>query len=143
MRVSPREVAGWLLLLSASLALSLAAWRLPPRPDPPAPPPPLPRPPTPTEAQAVLALQQDMQGDLDRARQALTRPPRLDELEGPLPDGGRVLRGGLPDNPLRPGVAAVVPRCPPTPAPDDGADWLYCEESGTIAAVGLEVAPAR
>lgn len=98
----------------------------------------MPRPPTPQERDLVATQLTTMRAELSLARQALGRPPRAEELEGPLSiPQGRALPSGLPDNPLRPAVAAVAERCPPSPRDDDAVDWIYCAEDGQIQAVGL------
>ncbi|MCK6505901.1 hypothetical protein L6R53_21360 [Myxococcota bacterium] len=128
----------WGLLATASALLAWASWTTPPRPDPPTPPLPLARRPTPEELDQVRAQLQTLRAELDQAQAALGRPVAAHELEGPLPiPAGRALPSGLPDNPLRPSVSAVVERCPPEEQPGDEVDWLYCAELGRIEAVGL------
>ncbi|MCB9777794.1 MAG: hypothetical protein H6742_04460 [Alphaproteobacteria bacterium] len=87
------------------------------------------------------ALLAQLRADLSEAAARLGAPPRLDELESTADDGRPVLARGLPDNPLAPTVAGVAERCPAVARTDDHMDWVYCPESGEVAAVGLD-APA-
>ncbi len=131
------EVAGWACIGIVSAALSWRAWSAAPPVTPPPPPPALPRQATPAELAVVRSLRDTLQADLDAATGRLGRPLSAGELEGVDPTGQPYLRGGLPDNPLQASIAAVLPRCPPTPQPSDSVDWIYCADSGQVQAVGL------
>ncbi|RME20922.1 MAG: hypothetical protein D6798_19290 [Deltaproteobacteria bacterium] len=92
---------------------------------------------TDAERAAVEALQRSLQAEIQAATTRLGRPPALDELEGSDDQGQPLLAGGVPDNPLLPGVAGVRARCPAVPRAGDRVDWIYCPDSGTVRAVGL------
>lgn len=128
---------GWLAYAGLSLALSVAAWTLPPRADPPPPPPTLPRQPTAAELARVEAALATLRGELAAAARRRGAPLPAAGLEELDPDGVPWLPAGLPDNPLRPEVASVVARCPAVALPQDEADWVYCPEDAGIAAAGL------
>lgn len=134
----PLEGLAWAGAAAACAALCWRAWTDSPDAHLPVPPPALPRPASADERAQVDELLAVLRQDLSAARSALGHPPAHDQLESRRPDGQPMLAHGLPDNPLRPGVAGVVPRCPPTPQPGDGADWVYCADNGQIEAVGLD-----
>lgn len=81
-----------------------------------------------------------LQDELHATTAALGAAPTTDELEGSGADGRPLLPSGLPDNPLRPGIASVSQRCPPQPQESDPVDWIYCPDSGEISPVGLDPA---
>lgn len=135
--MKPGETLAWALLAAGALGLSLRMAGPPSVASPPPPPPARPRPPSEAERAQVQAQQAALIEDLSQARARLGSWPVFDRLEGPLPDGLPALARGLPDSPLRPGIAVVHARCPPLPVAEDTADWLYCEATGQLQAVGL------
>ncbi|NOY25907.1 MAG: hypothetical protein GXP62_08555 [Oligoflexia bacterium] len=132
------EPAAWAALLGLSVALCLEALAPPQASDVAVPQEALPRPPTPAERQQLSRQLATLQRELSDATAALGEPPRASQLEGRRPDGQPILASGLPDSPLRAGVAGVLARCPPLARPSDPVDWVYCPETGTITAVGLD-----
>lgn len=74
-----------------------------------------------------------MEALLAKSAELLQRPIRATELEDRLPGGDPVLPGGLRDNPLVPGVGAVVEAC--EVAADTPADWAWCPHEGRMQAV--------
>lgn len=78
-----------------------------------------------------------LQASIQAAAERRGAPLPLAELESADPTGRPWLPEGLPDNPLRPGVAGVIGRCPAEARPEDEADWIYCEADGGVDAVGL------
>lgn len=135
--MKPAEATAWLLLGGGSLALASLMIRSPGAPTAPPPPPPLQRHPSADELEQTRSLRAQLRDDLAQARARQGQPLTIDQLEAPLADGLPALAHGLPDSPLRPGIAVVEARCPPTPAAEDRADWLYCEATGELEAVGF------
>lgn len=132
------EPAAWAALLGLSAALCLEALAPPQASELAAPRPALPRPPTPAERQQVSQQLATLRRDLTDATTALGEPPQASQLEGRGPDGKPILTSGLPDSPLRAGVAGVLARCPALARATDPVDWVYCPETGAVTAVGLE-----
>lgn len=121
------ELAGWLALAGVSLALAWAtATGEAPTADVPPMPAPLTRLPTAAEQASVEALARAVRSELEASGARSGELPPLHELEGMAPDGTPWLPSGLPDNPLAPGVAGVMPGCGDTPPPPEGIDWRYC-----------------
>lgn len=134
--VSPREALGWLSFSLASAGLAALTWRGPAEVSWPPTPPARARPATPAEIAAVEALGRTASDTLARAAERLGRPLHTDELEGSGPDGAPFLPGGLPDNPLLPGVAGVEEACDARPQDDAGGpipDWRYCPTQSRLA----------
>lgn len=128
LRMTRHEGALWLLVALGSGWLSWKTWLGPPETSWPPTPPALPRPATPEERAQVDALADGLSAQLESATTALGRPLRVEELEGQLPDGRPILEGGLPDNPLLPGVGGVEERCEPLELRETSSapDWRFC-----------------
>ncbi len=132
------------LLIGAGLSawMGSAALQGPaPRPVPPLAPA-APRPPTSDELQTLAQAWGQLATELDAAAADRGTPLPLDALEATRADGTPWLPGGIPDNPLLPGVGWVVARCPPTGAGGPPADWRYCPETGAVAPGGAPASRA-
>ena len=127
----------WGAATLASLGLSMISAG---RPRPPAAPPeaqPRPRPLLPDERAALQAEQRELEQALSAARDRLGRWPRVEELEGPGPDGAPLLPHGLPDNPAAEAVGWVIEGCGPLTGAEPLADWRWCPVDGRLTALGL------